>query len=133
NYKHSTNKDKRLLDLLYKNLLDVDFEGVTGRYFYNKTSGARQKDSYVGIWNTNRTLLEIGYYDTKENNLTMTEPPAVILKSKGGTAPPDSEKEHIVRRRISKASIIALSVFAGVGIVLALICIVYAVIHHEHV
>ncbi|CAH1778537.1 unnamed protein product, partial [Owenia fusiformis] len=133
NYKHSTNKKKPLLDSLYKNLLQVDFEGVSGRYFYNKTSGARQKDCYFGIWNSNRTLLEIGFYDTQERNLTMTQPPAVLLKSKGGTAPSDSEKEHVVRRRISKTAIIVLSLFSGVGILIALIYIIYAIVHNKHV
>ncbi|CAH1778903.1 unnamed protein product, partial [Owenia fusiformis] len=83
NYKHSANKNKPLLDSLYKRLLDVDFEGVSGHYFYNKSTGAKQTDSYVGIWDSKRNLSKIGYFDKKGNSLIMTQPPAIIWKSKG--------------------------------------------------
>ncbi|CAH1778643.1 unnamed protein product, partial [Owenia fusiformis] len=63
----------------------------------------------------------------------MTEPADVIWKSKGGITPTDSEIEHVVRRRISKIAITVLSIFAGVGIALALIYIMYAVVHNGHV
>ncbi|CAH1778483.1 unnamed protein product, partial [Owenia fusiformis] len=104
NYKHSTNENKKLLNALYDNLLGVYLQGVSGRYYYNKTTGARQSDSYVGIWDSKKTLIKIGYFDAKESNLTITQSPAVIWKSKGGTTPLDSEIEHVVRRRISKTS-----------------------------
>ncbi|CAH1778475.1 unnamed protein product, partial [Owenia fusiformis] len=116
NYKHNSNENKTLLESLYKNLLEEEFDGVSGLYYYNKTSGVRQTDSYVGILDANATLSNIGFFNKRERNLTMTEPADVIWKSKGGITPTDSEIEHVVRRRISKIAIIVLSAFAGLGI-----------------
>ncbi|CAH1776650.1 unnamed protein product, partial [Owenia fusiformis] len=132
NYKHRNSKNKTLLESLYGNLLDVEFEGLSGKYYYEKSTGVRQFDSYIGLFDSNGRLTYIGYFD-KQNSNIVTKPDDVVWKSKGGAAPLDEEIKQYERKRISKTTIIVLSVFAGFGILLALIYVLYAIVHRNHI
>ncbi|CAH1776648.1 unnamed protein product, partial [Owenia fusiformis] len=133
NYRHRDNKTKPVLDSLYKNLLAVDFQGMSGHFYYDNVSGLRQFDSHIGLFDSNGELSDIGYFDKNVSKLFMTEPDTVVWKSKGGSAPLDEEIKQYERRCISKTVTIVLSVLAGIGILLALIYIIYAVVHRDHI
>ncbi|CAH1776391.1 unnamed protein product [Owenia fusiformis] len=136
NYKHSDNKTKPLLDSLFKNLLRVEFQGISGRYYYKYTTnwtGVRQFDSYIGLFDSLGGLSNIGHFDKKTRKLVITQPDDVIWKSKGGSTPPDKETKQFERKRINKTALIVLSVFAAIGITLAMTYIVFAIVHRKHV
>ncbi|CAH1790802.1 unnamed protein product, partial [Owenia fusiformis] len=134
NYKFNENSTKPLLDALYGNLLDVDFQGISGHFYYNNTRGFRQFKTYIGLISSEGELsTSIGYVEVDKRKVVITQPDDVIWESKGGAAPLDQEIKQYERKRINSTAIIVLSVIAAIGILLASIYIVYAIYHRNHV
>ncbi|CAH1791923.1 unnamed protein product, partial [Owenia fusiformis] len=133
NYKLNEDMTKPLLDSLYGNLLNVNFQGISGHFYYNNTRGFRQFKTYIGLFGSNGELsTSIGYVEVDKKRVVISQSDDIIWKSKGGAAPPDREIKQYQRKRISSAAIFVLSVIAAIGIVLALIYIIYAISHGGH-
>ncbi|CAH1790804.1 unnamed protein product, partial [Owenia fusiformis] len=84
NYKFNEDSTKLLLNSLYDSLLKVDFQGISGHFYYNNTRGFRQFKTYIGLFGSEGELsTSIGYVVVDKKEVAITQPDDIIWKSKG--------------------------------------------------
>ncbi|XP_043940283.1 gamma-aminobutyric acid type B receptor subunit 1-like [Protopterus annectens] len=120
------NSNKSFTEEIYKAMNSSSFDGVSGHVVFDAT-GSRMAWTMIeqlqgGSYKT------IGYYDTTNNNLSWFNSDKWI----GDSPPADHTKVIPKSRLLSQKLFVSMSVLAGLGILLGIICLTFN-IYNSHI